>query len=1366
MAGPRVQDTRVGSFIRQYVLPPGMSVKEAAQRLGVGRPALSNLLNGRASLSPKMALRLERAFGADRQSLLDLQASSDRDRRRDEDRAVGVRAYVPTFLTIKARQISNWATNNIEARQQLPVLLRILIRSTGRDLRRVDFPGNDDAERPGWDGRVEADTATAWIPEGASGWEFGASRTPKRKADNDYAARLASVPSTEARLNWSFMFVTPHSWRGKNEWEASRKAAGEWKSVRALDASDLEQWLEESVAAQVWFAKKIGVPVEGIWTLDECWERWAAASEPRMTANVFEPSIEGCRRRFTEWLDKPSDRPFVVAADSRGEALAFLACLFQDPDVATRSGDTATVFESARALRTLTPSASPFIPIVCSDDVERELAVICQRRHCIAVRPRNAVDREPDVALDLLTHEAFRKSLTAMGLDRYWIERLARESGRSPTILRRLLSKIDAIRKPQWAKDPEVARRLIPMALVGAWHAASRADNEIVRTLADRPYGEIEQDITSLLRLDDCPVWSVGQYRGVASKVDALFAISDSVTEKDLVDFLDFAEYVLSEADPALELPEDQRWAAAIYSKVRDHSAALRTGICETLVMLSVHGDSLFRDRLGIDVGYRVSELIKRLLSPLTIEKLLSHDHDLPRYAEAAPDTFLALFEADLKNCEPVTQGLLKPADSGVFSSCPRTGLLWALECLAWSPRNLPRVSALLAQLSRTKIDDNWVNKPFRSLSAIFRSWMPQTAASLDDRVQTLEMICRKFGDIGWQLCIEQLAMGPKFGDRSYRPRWRSDASGAGEPVTNGEMQRFFRKALDIALAWSMHDGGTLGDLVEQLDAMCEEDQATLWELIDAWSQDETTNDEDRAELRERIRRTALTMRGRNRGLSAATRNKAREVHAELAPRNLISRHVWLFENQWVQESSDGIEDEYLDMSKREKRIHRLRADAFSEIWERHRLDGVATLLAKSNAPDVVGRYTALRATERSTAIDVLHACLAGGLGPDHAVDRFLMGLLASIDENGPNGATAEILTTIADDVDAKKAARVFRCAPFGAKTWRLLDDQPREVRDAYWREVHAVGWVGFTETEWAELVDRLLEADRPFAAFHAVLMQWENIETSRLKRLLWAIANASTDADDGVQINTYEISEALNALDGRSGVTPDEMVRFEFAFIEGLVHSRHGISNLEREIARSPDVFVQALALVFQRNDGGEDPQEWYIEDAGRRSAAATAAYTLLEEIKRIPGTNDDGKICMESLRRWVAEARGLCAEYGRSDIGDERLGQILSRASEEENGAWPCIPVCEIMETVHSEDMANGFLIGTRNTRGVSVRNVGQGGGKERDIAARYRYWAEQRSFDYPFVSAVLNRIADSYDQEAQMWDSDARVKERLPL
>ena len=162
------KQARVGQHIRDEVIPSGMSVKEAAARLGVGRPALSNLLNGKASLSPKMALRLERAFGADGNGLLELQASHDKALRRDEEKGVAVRGYVPSFLTITAHDIERWADTN-GAREGLPVLLRKLVHATGRDLVRVDFPGFDNSQRPGWDGWIEAGTATAWIPEGMSG---------------------------------------------------------------------------------------------------------------------------------------------------------------------------------------------------------------------------------------------------------------------------------------------------------------------------------------------------------------------------------------------------------------------------------------------------------------------------------------------------------------------------------------------------------------------------------------------------------------------------------------------------------------------------------------------------------------------------------------------------------------------------------------------------------------------------------------------------------------------------------------------------------------------------------------------------------------------------------------------------------------------------------------------------------------------------------------------------------------------------------------------------------------------------------------------------------------------------------------------
>jgi addiction module HigA family antidote len=84
-----------GGFIRRSVLPDDLSVTAAAEVLGVGRPALSNLLNGKASLSPEMALRVEKAFGVKMDTLLRMQARYDAYQMRQREKEIIVDKYVP-----------------------------------------------------------------------------------------------------------------------------------------------------------------------------------------------------------------------------------------------------------------------------------------------------------------------------------------------------------------------------------------------------------------------------------------------------------------------------------------------------------------------------------------------------------------------------------------------------------------------------------------------------------------------------------------------------------------------------------------------------------------------------------------------------------------------------------------------------------------------------------------------------------------------------------------------------------------------------------------------------------------------------------------------------------------------------------------------------------------------------------------------------------------------------------------------------------------------------------------------------------------------------------------------------------------------
>ncbi len=85
----------VGGVVRREVIEPlGLTVSEAAKVLGIGRQALSSLLNEKAALTSDMALRLEKAFGPKMEHLMRMQLAYDLAQARKEERSISVKRYV------------------------------------------------------------------------------------------------------------------------------------------------------------------------------------------------------------------------------------------------------------------------------------------------------------------------------------------------------------------------------------------------------------------------------------------------------------------------------------------------------------------------------------------------------------------------------------------------------------------------------------------------------------------------------------------------------------------------------------------------------------------------------------------------------------------------------------------------------------------------------------------------------------------------------------------------------------------------------------------------------------------------------------------------------------------------------------------------------------------------------------------------------------------------------------------------------------------------------------------------------------------------------------------------------------------------
>jgi len=91
-----------GQSVRLNCLEPfGLSVTAGAAVLGVSRTTLSRLINGQAGVSPDMAIRLSKAFGATPEIWLRMQTAFDLAEARQHESAIRVKRYEPEELSTR-----------------------------------------------------------------------------------------------------------------------------------------------------------------------------------------------------------------------------------------------------------------------------------------------------------------------------------------------------------------------------------------------------------------------------------------------------------------------------------------------------------------------------------------------------------------------------------------------------------------------------------------------------------------------------------------------------------------------------------------------------------------------------------------------------------------------------------------------------------------------------------------------------------------------------------------------------------------------------------------------------------------------------------------------------------------------------------------------------------------------------------------------------------------------------------------------------------------------------------------------------------------------------------------------------------------
>lgn len=133
--------------------------------------------------------------------------------------------------------------------------------------------------------------------------------------------------------------------------------------------------------------------------------------------------------------------------------------------------------------------------------------------------------------------------------------------------------------------------------------------------------------------------------------------------------------------------------------------------------------------------------------------------------------------------------------------------------------------------------------------------------------------------------------------------------------------------------------------------------------------------------------------------------------------------------------------------------------------------------------------------------------------------------------------------------------------------------------------------------------------------------------------------------------------------------------------------------------------------------------------------------------------------------LQNWLTKAVELLTERGRTEVGLQHFGQVLTHTPPDPDGSWPGAAVRDLIEEIGLEHVETGLYLQILNSRGVTGRGLEDGGAQEVELAAFYQSKAQQYADDSPRVAAVFRRVAQSYLADARRNEGDAeRVRRGL--
>ena len=1258
-----------------------------------------------------------------------------------------------SMISFDSSEIVNW-TDRPDAHHVLPELVRRLILATVLLPEYLDIPSGSSVRMPGWDGLLSTSVGNVWVSSGASAWEFSCEKNPKQKADRDYTKRTAN-PQGETVSQTTFVFVTARRFRGKKTWMNNRRQEGHWSDVRAFDADDLVVWLEQAPAVADWFARKIGkLPETGVVPLDQWWEEWSAATKPQIIPELVIAGRSAEVDALGEWA-KGAPGHWYVQGDTRDEAIAFLAgaAHFAAKQWGAVVLAKALVVKTQDAWRSLERHAMPLVLVRDFNGGVSPQVAVSEGHHVLTPLDASQDPQGNGQTLQRVSRDDTSAALAKMGLPKSKVDDLTGKTARRLPVLRRFLIEEAGFPEPDWAA--EVTSSLVALVLIGQWEEDNEGDRRIIEDLIGKPFAEIEEELAAMAGIADSPVVKVERRWRFASHEEAWSILAPRLTQTYATRFKELAATVLGQVSPAFELPQGERYMAEVLGKSLRHSSTIREGITRTLAFMGVYPE---RAKNADSVRHLPLLVVREALSEGKGWQIWATLYrDLATLAEAAPDAVLDAVERDLWTCPTPFKELFGQGGDPLFSGMPYVGLLGALERMAWSTDHFARVVMILARLAKYDPENNVSNRPTESLRGLLLPWIRFSETADSDRLKTLKILMDRYPQAGWNLLTKIHPSNGNLVTEKRLPHWRPWGQYVSSHPTHQEFLEYVGAIEQYLLSGVKHDPQRWADIVAIVSRLTPETRVQALSAL--LEQSEVLRQQPSAlALWHRIRSEL----NRHRSFPDAEWSMAAEevsiladAYARLTPLDSVSAHAWLFDDR--PELPNPLPALSTPLEDQDNQLYEAQRDAIRAVYAQGGIVLIARMAEEATLPLTVG-HAVFRALESDSAVSLA----LPHIGAEALKLRdFAHGVMAALSFR----SGWEHLEPVLDHFKKEGAwpgrvAALYLAGQANMETWQRLASEDEAVQEIYWNAVPVFQISRERTDDLAFAVRRLMEAHRSLdlVRFLSVVDVSNELVEQVLEQTPVDYANEIA-AGRQRRIDAYAIGRLFEKLDQSDSVSNERIANLEVPYIH-IMEEWERQPALHREILRQPSLFADFISWVFKRSDGSMDSD---VDEETRRNRAE-AGFTVRWSLRGLPSQHDNDAIDAEFLGAWVNEARRLCQERDRGEIGEEQIGQILSNAPVGADGAWPCEPVRDLLDKIGSPHIGQGFTTGKFNLLGMTERGVFEGGEQERSLADGYRADAARISSLWPFTASLLRRLADSYESSGRQFDSESDWRDQF--